>query len=775
MWLDALLQAAADQQRLPYAMLRRAVLHTPNPYQRGTALLAHHALCSAPKPVNLHIWVPATDGVSARSAVSSLLLTDFFNQRFGGSRVNGDLLFITHAVGDNVQALCDLTLGDVKLSELWRIDSYSKYQPLESTGTQVIVSNPGWILKNGTVPDHIKGVVIDATHPRTLAHVPEIERACRTVPLRLVILPAMAEPETGTDGRQTWLWSPVAQREIAEALRHPCGQSFPDPKCHLLVVNDDPELDGALFELRTRLIALMKVMPRNSSIAMQPWGIYHRLRQLSVPLAQYEAAAKLAWGTTILKEQVAGLTTQELPDAALAGLWDAVAKAANECYGVMRKREEPAKLFATWQRIEEALDHNHHPLFITSASQIESDLLGRLLMGVSDRIREAVVAGDVEFIKAKDQARRIALGDWRKAIIPGYRHNLVHLDIYAPISPDVMLYPHEVPIMEATLDRTYGALGRLEEDASMGETLNALGFPKSQDSSTCRGTARPQPEIRDLNGKPVQLVQARPDAAELALEDLALYQASIREFTNDDGEGRRIAGSAVAATDHVILHFEEGPPLTITADQLMDIYYPATEELLRHEAEKVQVGMQLLHMVDDAYESLFDRVIDVLDGMASPRNRALLRLWREAKADLKQMHDGNVRELHRILTAKGLDADYSTLRTWLKDFDAADPQSYEHARIIAQHSGHYDDEDLIRSTFNAIDTERVRNRSAGRLLHSVLRAIVTGRGYKTALVDSRRLGAELSELFAAIELRTIVRIEIRRATHPSPLIGASHA
>lgn len=765
MWIDGLRKAAADSQQLPYAMLRRPILHTSIPYQRGTALLTHHLLCKASRPANLHLWIPPDDSTSGRAAVASLLLTDFFNQHFGGCRLDGNLLFITHAVGDCVHDLGELALGDVKLSELWQIVSFSKYQQVDNSATQVIVSNPGWILKSGKVPDHVKAVVIDASHPRTLSRLQELEHAAQHVPLRLSFLPALAEAEPLSGSpHQTWLWSPAAQREMAEDLRQLCRGSAPDSHARFLVVNDDPDLDAALLEMRNQLIAVMKVAPRHSSVARQPWGIYHRLRQLCVPLVQFEAAAKQAWGSNVLQDQVKALANQELPDAAMAGVWAALAKATEECYEIMRQREDPAKFFAVWERAEAALNHAGQPAFVVSATDMEADILRRSLMSASDVIKDAIINGDIEFIRAKDQARRIAAGDRRRAILPGYRHVLTHLDIYAPTFPDTIVYPHEVPVAQRNLEKSNSILAKLDDDAAMGTTLESLGFGRIEVSTLRKATPPPIVEVIDLAGRPVQLIQTRAEASDLSLEDLARYQASGRGFDDMEDLEARVTPAISSHSDQVTIHFEEGPPLKVAGEQLMDIYYPVTEDLLRHPAHRLQPGMQLLHMVDSAYESLFDRVIEVLDSMASPSNRAVLRLWREAKARLKLMHGGNVRELHRILAAQGLEVDYSTLRTWLKDFDAADPQRYEHARIIAQHSGLYEDDDLIRTTFQAIDTERVRNRSAGRLLHSVLRAIVSGQGYKTALVDSRRLGAELGELFAAIELRTIDHIEIQRAS-----------
>jgi len=756
MWVQGFTQLAEMERSAARALLRLKVLPADTrPSQRVNAVLTSQLLGLAQTERRLLNIITPHDGAShALISTVGLLITDFLHQQLGGARLQGHVLLVTHAVTAGLELLDQFELpdSDVRLSAFWPVESFSRYQAAPDDRPHVVVANPGWITRLETLPTTFGAVIIDATHPRTFSRLGELEHATRALPLRVVLTPALSERERsalGTD-RLTWLWSPTAERAIADELRAPgvrAGTAAP-PRT-LYICDADPEFDRALATVRELLVTMIGLSPGQPAL-LDAWGLYHRLRQLSVPLLRYEALARQGWGGQMLREQLTQLSGINLPSAALHGPWNQLTDRLTEAYDLLSQRQEPAKFYAVGQRLEALLQNGDLPVYVVSPSRVESGLLQITMNELLPELSAHQLSGAVEFIHAREEARRVSQGEGRRSLLTGYRHGtLRYLNAYPLCAVDSVLYPHELPLEQGLHARSHASLATLEHTEQLRSVLTRLAVtcPKGDLSVPI---SPPPLQVLTIEGQPVRLLQTlNVHDAHLDLDDLV--RAQLQHFNLHPDESRpRLAGNNVTAGAHVTLHFEDATSQRLADTQLLDVFYPDTGQLVRHVASDIRAGMHVVSMVDDAYTSLFDRLVDILDQRATPVHRMSLYLWRLAKVELQRKYP-NVRELHRSLRQDGQTMDYSTLRSWLTAF-GNESRTYPPMRLLALRSGLYSDEAMIEHTFSAIVTVRHRNRAAGRLLHSVLRAIAAGESYTAALKSARKLDASVSEVLAAVEV-----------------------
>lgn len=764
MWTTAVADLAGIDRSLAKAMLHLNVLPREiDPSQRVTAILTSQLLSGlTQRPGALHFAQPGGNPANALIAATSLLITDFFHGVQGGERLDGNLLLVTPAIGDSIEHLENLVLegSELRLSNFWPVDSFSRYQPIQADRPQVIVANPGWITRLASLPGRIGGVIVDATHPRTFSHLEALEKITRDVKHRVFFTPPLAEGELGSlgEGRATWLWSPGARAAITEALgltRDHMQGGHRD----IYVCQDDPEFDQALADCRSQLVSLMGLSGKHpTSELLEAWSIYHRMRQLSIPLQQYEALARRGWGGMMLREQIENLSSVDHSRAALQGPWNDLARFLKKAYEVLDHRAEPAKLFALQTRIRALLDQPGTPLFIVTPTQAEVEGLRTTLSHRMPELVERELSGAVEFMHVAEQARRAHAGEVHRTLLGGYRHGqLRYLDTYPSRASEAILYPHEV-LLEQGLDRrTYEALEAFQGSDHLRTTLTSLGVPcRPGDLST--PSSRPELHVLALDGRPLRFAQVIDNSAHLDLDDLVNFE--LQRLSSQAGRDAVKTGSGQGGhagpglQDHMTLHFEDGS-ITLNSGCIVDVFYPDTGTLVRHRVADVVEGMHVVCMVDDTYSTIFERLVEVLDAKSPTSQRLLLQLWRQAKNALLAKYP-SMSALYRDLQQDGLNVEYATLRSWLIEF-GNESQHFPPMRLLAQRSGAYPTEQMIQQTFAAITAVRGRNRSAGRALHGVMRAIATGQGYKAALQSARTLDRDLGELLSAAELRHVIR------------------
>ncbi len=162
---------------------------------------------------------------------------------------------------------------------------------------------------------------------------------------------------------------------------------------------------------------------------------------------------------------------------------------------------------------------------------------------------------------------------------------------------------------------------------------------------------------------------------------------------------------------------------------------------------------------------LYDRLLEALKIKLKPAQVMVLLNWEQAKAAALQKHRGNRFQLYYELANRGLAIEYAAVTSLYREeaFETIAPQQYGDMKVLAEYSGRYPTEDLIRMTFRVIQQERGRRRAVGRALRSLLRSIISGHGYDEALAGAKEIGSELTEVLAAVEIR---RVQGVRAVEP---------
>lgn len=762
-WPQALLNLAREDV-LSQAMLAHVLPRTTPAHERVSAALAARLLCGPPPcdVQTLTLVVPPGDR-TALSAAAGLLIADFFHRHRPGRRLDGHLLLVTPGIGEATERLSALEVAeDTWLPQLWPLESFSRYQPFTSETPHVLLANPGWITRLADGPGRIGAAVIDATHPQTGAHLPELLRRTDGVPLRILVTPPVLGGRAPTVPAQaTWWWGPGAQRAAAEALRL---QAPPSPSLHSSAyVTQDAELDAALTRARGDLRELMGLMRPAPRALLNAWGLYHRLRQMTVPLHDYERAARRRWGGMMLRDQLTALETEDLPRAALQGPWTRLIRDLQAAYALLEVRAQSAKFAALQQRLHTLLAAARPgavPVQVLTAGQTEVEALRGAITARQPDLLDAELAGRLEFLPVRSLARRAHTTPPGRVIWPGYPHGAAAaLGLYPRHEHEYLLYPHELPALHASLAAGYAEIEQQQTCAPLRTALHALHVPTPA-GLLATPISRPALRVLDLQGAPLTILSEASADAALDLDDLAAAARAALDALQPRTlgiEGRSSPGSLL--TPHLFVHFEDGA-ISVPVGGHLDVFYPDTEKLLRVPAAELRAGMRVIVMVDDAYSTIFDRLVEVLDSKLPATQRLLLQLWAAAKTRLATEHP-NIRELWRDLRTQGLSVDYTTLRSWLTEF-GPDPQQFPAMRLVAAQSGVYPKPELIEQTFTVISSMRGRNRAAGRALHAVLRAIATGDNYRAAMQSARDLDRDLAELLGAAELRTITHV-----THPS--------
>ena len=133
---------------------------------------------------------------------------------------------------------------------------------------------------------------------------------------------------------------------------------------------------------------------------------------------------------------------------------------------------------------------------------------------------------------------------------------------------------------------------------------------------------------------------------------------------------------------------------------------------------------------------------------------------------------GNCRLLFQALCKLGLQVEYCAVITWFREEDTEDPQGENNEdefetiapqqfgdfKLLAEYSGCYPNEEMVKATFKVIERERQRRRAAGKHLRALLRAIVGGEGYEQALTSARAVGSEVAEVLAAVKVCRIEKV-----------------
>ncbi len=573
----------------------------------------------------LVLVVPGATQSLGRYLAVSLLLADLVHRE--GSRVaegergplvRGDLLLVTQRIRRCAELLRALRVGSFALSDCWEMEVLSKYSPPpKGTKPRVYVANPGWKPPAGGMRS-FGCVIIDATHPRTAAHLKELleHPTVRSARVQVVIVPPWEEGRLAAlrkaEGMDCgcWAWDPAAASAVAQRFSvgggscegGPPGTEPPERTIH---VWEDGPVNEALLRAHEILAGAMRVGSGGAWVPAlrEGWSIYHRLRQLAVPLIQAEEERRLTYGTVTLGRRLAVLE-EDRPTAAgrlgayLDVSWPVLIRALKETYDLLIRRSEPVKFWAAASVIEGHLERRARGsdaglLRVVAPTEHEGNLLASLLGDVVDGWSEALQDGFVSLCTARGEPRSIAEGERAETVLLGYRTGENrYLDVYPGVPIHVLAYPYEAAIDEANQGRAHGPIERLQDDGVRSAILRAMVPPSGRASARPSGpngaAAHRDPPFstrariirRAEGGGKTRLVRPVEPAAVEALDlgDLLTDQFSWADETVVGAPSRSVSPGEQRGPNSRLVEVEdeEGERVVYGECHLVDVYYPAT-------------------------------------------------------------------------------------------------------------------------------------------------------------------------------------------------------
>jgi hypothetical protein len=823
MWLDTFRSLGENEQSLACVLLKDRIPLALNGSRLASSLLERASgLLAARLPVRLAehekrrlvFLLPNATQSLGRFLAVSLLLADFVHrQGIGvahqeqGELIRGDLLLVTQHIGDCVKLLRSVAIKygsqELPLTKFWPIEVISQYTPPANGIPRVFIANPGWSSAIGE-RRAFGSVVLDVSHPRTADHLDKLlmQPSIAAAPVQIIIIPPCeksrldAFQDPSRHSCLAWAWDPAALDALQEVVGRGASVQKPPPSQRHLWVCEDDEVDELLAELHDLLVGAMRAGGgRVPAPVLEVWAVYHRLRQLAVPLVQLEEERRKTYQTVTLKERLESI--EESQPTCSAGLgsylesrWPKIVHTLKTAYELFLKRKEPSKFYTLASAVEEHLkagDSTTRPLRIVASSTHEASMLAALLGEIVTGWGEALQSGAITVSTAREEPRLVAEGLSQETALLGFRTSETrYLDVYPAVPVHVVCYPYEVQIDESIQHRVHSSIEEMQEDTSRATVLRSLHLPEPRRLVGANGANRPfAPAPRtmrpDVNCRGVTSPQksatrqfhGAESVEPLDIEKLAgltWWDDIVAAGSSSDSSGAGGSGTG-SKLELVEVVTTVGERLRYPATQLIDVFYPATEIKERVPAGELRSGMLMVMLVDDPYEDLFHRLLEAIREQRDVRASMALDLWQQAKQAALTRHGGIRRRLHEALSANGLGVEYEATVAWFcgGEDEIIAPQSREDFAILCRATGIYTDESLINATYACITTERNMRRRCGRILSRLLAQIAAGQNFDAALESAKVLGSPVEHVAAAVALR---EIEAVRKLGGLPSVGA---
>ena len=735
------------------------------PFEKvSAAIAARYALGDSHEHRTLLFVLPRGTETTARCVLSGLLIASYGHEHGAGKLpsgeirrlITGNVLFITHSPSGGIQALKDISFADqTPLSNLWDVIplAYSG----ASTRQRVFVSHPGW-LQEQLANRRFSAIVIDATHHKVQAELEGLLQVASAIcPLCFAVTPALPTnftSSTTSGNRDVWLWDPIA---IANA-RKMVGLGGVQPPApftqSILICTEDVEADTLLAKAYGLVSQAVKLAERRRYPgSMEVRTILNRLRNLTVPLPRLEQTCAGSWNGT-LRDRVRGLSEIHSHGmAAWDSTWPDLKAAVEQVYKAFLERRETAKFWPLAMRLDALIRRSAPHIRVVTSTRAEAELLARDLNDTVDDVGTAVALGRLEIVAALEEARQVALGNTAVTLLSGARrHNLRYLNLYPSLDVTEFAYPFEAYHERAAIESSYEhaaafaprrpkLLARIGLDA----LSNDVNAPISPHALT----------IENADGRPISFSIRPYVETGLSLDDLLSPQDGGQERTyvarNAPAPGLHGHTIRVTLTNGEVFEYPES--------HMVDMYYDATDTAERVKAGDLHVSAQILQFVDGQYDDLFFRTAEALKSRLGFKDRARLALWEEGRRSL--FANGiSLRALHEQLRARGLSTSYATFTTWFREgAPILAPQQLEEFAVVAEETGLFPREELVKETFKCIQTLRGRHRKIGRKLHAVLRALRTQSQYEEALEGVREIDPDIADAYAAVRLVEVKSVE----------------
>lgn len=772
MW-DSALQSST--QLVTHALLHKAVLPSDAlAFEKVSGAIAvRAALRLLAGEQSLLFAVPEATASTAHHVVASLLIGDHAHANAHGllpqveerHLLKGDIVLVTQAISNAKARLENLPIGRGQhLADLWEVTTLSRYTAAKSSKPRVFLANPGWLEKTMS-GRRFGSVVIDASHPSTFAQLPRLMKAASgCTKLRIAVSPPPDEDVLRACGHpsklQVWMWDPQAKGDAETAVEARDSMPRASGDRHLWVCDSDTEATHALAEVYKWLTAAARAAEGRAYPGLrQCWGLYNRLRQVAVPLAQLEQIAATTWAGN-LRQRIA-----ELDSVSGNGIvawdttWPQLVAALKAAYETLLRRKETAKFWGVAANLRAFLPSATPHLRIVVGSEAEITLLAPALELIVDGFSDAFASGRVEFVTGSKEAKLVAEGDVCPTVLLAPRTNgHRYLDVFPSTRVDELLYPHEVAVEQGNQLRVHRAWTPRVDDEARVRFLAPFGFKPLSSSAPCPAAIPPAVVVRNSSGHAVAMVTQAEVSGEIDIDALA-GTAGADLFDGHEPTVYLSAGGPGAITE---VRFTNGERRQFYAGQKLDVFFSETSNIQRHPAQAVQPGWQVITFVDGHYDGLFQRLADVVNSRLPPAQRVALELWRQSKEHLVARFE-NKSELYGLLVSKGLTSSYGTFISWVSDGGDAviAPQQFSEFKLLASEIETYaNSKVMLDSAFKAVQHERGRNRQIGRTLRGFLRAAITGDGYEEALAGARKIDAGVADVFAAVEVLEVQSVRV---------------
>lgn len=682
------------------------------------------------------------------------------------AKINGPLLFITQQI-----TRCRALLESIKISTIKITDVYPALSmPRLGQGLNnqaIYLANPGR-LQAIAQHSHFGAVVIDATHPRTLAHLESLSKcsSISSTPVQVILKPLVEILANSRDETLYWLWEPTSVQEIGRSLeRTPTSSDLTLSKREYWIAEEE-KIEELLAELHGLLAKATQISTgRPPAQLLLIWQLYHRFRQLCVPLEYLERAWRRSRYRTI-KEQIEALSPTQWTgaskiDSFLAVNGVRIVELLTTIYKAFSEIGEPGKFFSAASTLEILINDASDNIRIVVPTQVEAFLLADFMTVIVDGLSESMAEGRVEFVHQAEEARRVSEGRVATALLLGARPSRFrYLDIFPQRQVHLVTYDFEASADQSAIRYFLNGMRPYAANSYRCQVLAKLGLHVSEESNI---------EHLDLPNPPVEIHPYLDHYRKTNIESIeaapfVLDLSSLPQgVTFGNGIRSAVDPSVAINQDTVSIVDTEGVMFTFLEEEKVDVYYAETNQIRRKNASDLRIGDLLILLLDNHYEALFARLLEAIDNVRPEKETILLERWRAAKQKILENFDGNRTEIYSKVESE-LTVEYGALITWFREEDECEdetigPLRYEDFAVMAKLSHVFIDDSDLERTFLAITNERTNRRKMGRALRKALKVLVSGASYDSALEAAEALNTPVDDVLNAVEIREVSHIE----------------
>ncbi len=732
---------------------------------RASAVMAIRPLGSAAGRV-LVIQRPDVSPGCGRLVVLAFLFARVAQAHGRGSdfaAIQGDMLLVTQEIVETRQLLRAVQLSTVgnrvTIGEAFSVCPVG--WRVQSTDVRTLyLANPGRVQ---ALYDHGRfgAVVIDASHPRTIACLPHLLAAPPVAEAPVVVVLTPITPVRGIDRGQdlVWLWDPDTVSEL-QALEG--GARFPStPERHHWIASD-PELERCLYDVHQSLSGAARLAAGQSLPPLAgAWHVYHVLRQLAVPLTLLEGASGPGPFQQSVRRELEEIKRSRLEARGdlrvyLDINWHVLLERLDELYDLQAARAECAKFGVLVEAVESHLSSARDHLRVVAPSQRQAQILEDCLAERLQGFNTLVDTGRLAVVHQQLEARLIPEAGSCAAVILGPRTGQFrYLDLFNAKPIHVVAYEYEAAADRATLGAAYAEVGRLTRTDIRSRVLAAISMPADMVCEVGPRCSEAPIEEHRPQSAPVRLF---PEVAAEALDiewfgsaPSTGYDPSTLHQAFEGFQTRRVV--EVVDTDGVALRFPYGA--------MVDLLQPEFQRMTRTQVETLRPGDRIILLSDDRYEALFERLRKALDRRRPLAESARLQLWYVAKRKVLREFGGSKSAVYRAI-AHSIGVTEQAARNWFADDEEDEgtqtmaPLDYADFLALARLTGVYSSEHDLRDTFQTIRAERASRRVNGKQLRRALVALASGSDYETAVRNAGVLDTPVDEVLLATEEHEVV-------------------